>query len=164
MRKLASTCVLAPSALDDPVAVVRLAERRRDVDRTLPVWVRHCLGLLREPVRCPVWMLPGNHDLWARRKDGVPSRRLWEQVLPETVEGAGCYWLEGTAFVRDGATQVNENVLARYLGFLAKQQSQIKSLRLALARVTSEVNLRDDKLDLWVREAFGQEQLVSEAA
>jgi MoxR-like ATPase len=68
------------------------------------------------------------------------------------------------AFVRDGVTQVNENVLARYLGFLAKQQSQIKSLRLALARVTGEVNLRDDKLDLWVREAFGREHIVSEAA
>jgi MoxR-like ATPase len=68
------------------------------------------------------------------------------------------------AFVRDGVTQVDENVLARYLGFLAKQQSQIKSLRLALARVTSEVNLRDEKLDLWVREAFGREQVVSEAA
>jgi hypothetical protein len=64
----------------------------------------------------------------------------------------------------DGVTQVNENVLARYLGFLAKQQSQIKSLRLALARVTGEINLRDGKLDLWVREAFGREHVVSEAA
>jgi MoxR-like ATPase len=68
------------------------------------------------------------------------------------------------AFVRDEVTQVNEDVLARYLGFLAKQQNQIKSLRLALARVTSEVNLRDEKLDLWVREAFGREQVVLEAA
>jgi hypothetical protein len=68
------------------------------------------------------------------------------------------------AFVRDGVSQVNENVLGRYMGYLAKQQSQIKSLRLALARVTSEVSLRDDKLDLWVREAFGCEQLILEAA
>jgi MoxR-like ATPase len=68
------------------------------------------------------------------------------------------------AFVRDEVDQINENVLARYLGFLAKQQSQIKSLRLALARVVSEINLRDDRLDLWVREAFGREQIMMEAA
>jgi MoxR-like ATPase len=68
------------------------------------------------------------------------------------------------AFVRDGVFEVNENVLARYLGFLAKQQGQIKSLRLALARVTSEVNLRDAQLDMWVREAFAREQHLSEAA
>jgi len=67
------------------------------------------------------------------------------------------------AFVRDEVSLINENVLARYLGFLAKQQSQIKSLRLALARIISEINLRDDRLDLWVREAFGRASVRLEA-
>lgn len=70
-----------------------------------------------------------------------------------------------SAFVRDEVKVVDENVLVRYLGYLAKQQSQIKSLHLALARVVTELNTRDDMIDLWVREAFGQEQIrLAEAA
>lgn len=69
-----------------------------------------------------------------------------------------------SAFVRDEVCTINENILARYIGYLAKQQSQIKSLRLALARVVSDINRRDDTIDLWVCEAFGRERIILEAA
>ena len=69
------------------------------------------------------------------------------------------------AFVRDDVRVVNENTLGAYVGYLAKQQSQAKSLRLALARVASEVDGRDAELDLWVARAFGREQIfIREAA
>jgi len=70
-----------------------------------------------------------------------------------------------SAFVRDEVNTVNENTLDRYLDYMAKQQSQIKSLRLALARIVTEINTRDEMIDLWVREAFGQERVfIAEAA
>jgi len=68
------------------------------------------------------------------------------------------------AFVRDEVNTVDESTLTRYIGYLAKQQSQIKSLRLALARVVSEVHSRDDAIDGWVREAFGRGRIRPEAA
>lgn len=68
------------------------------------------------------------------------------------------------AFVRDEVNAISEDVLIRYIGYLAKQQSQIKSLRLALARVVSEVHLRDDAIDAWVQEAFGRERIRVKAA
>jgi len=61
--------------------------------------IARCLALLKRFVACPVWVLPGNHDLWAR---GASSRRLWEELMPRTVEQADCHWLEGKAFVRHG--------------------------------------------------------------
>lgn len=70
-----------------------------------------------------------------------------------------------SAFVRDEVKIINEDMLGSYLGYLAKQQSQIKSLRLALARVITELNTRDGMIDLWVQEAFGQEKVfIAEAA
>lgn len=69
------------------------------------------------------------------------------------------------AFVRDDVREINETTLGAYVGYLAKQQSQAKSLRLALARVTSESRLPDAVIDQWVVEAFGREQLtLAEAA
>ncbi|MDQ3686884.1 MAG: AAA family ATPase, partial [Acidobacteriota bacterium] len=69
------------------------------------------------------------------------------------------------AFVRDGVGAVNESVLGVYVGYLAKQQSQAKSLRLALARVASDVHQPDAAIDLWVMQAFGREQInIREAA
>ncbi|MCP9496883.1 MAG: AAA family ATPase [Pyrinomonadaceae bacterium MAG19_C2-C3] len=68
------------------------------------------------------------------------------------------------AFVRDEVQLISEETLARYIGYLAKQQSQIKSLRLALARVVGEIYQRDDQLDLWIAQAFGRERLMLEAA
>jgi hypothetical protein len=59
----------------------------------------YCLELFRQIVPCAVWVLPGNHDLWAR---DARSTRLWHQLLPETARQAGCQWLEGSAFVQDG--------------------------------------------------------------
>lgn len=69
------------------------------------------------------------------------------------------------AFVRDDVRAVNENVLGTYVGYLAKQQSQAKSLRLALARVASEAHQPDAVIDSWIARAFGREQLfIREAA
>jgi len=59
----------------------------------------HCLELFRQIVSCPIWVLAGNHDLWAR---DARSKRLWQELLPETVRAAGCHWLEGTAFIQEG--------------------------------------------------------------
>jgi hypothetical protein len=61
--------------------------------------LRRCLDIFTSLVRCPVWVLAGNHDLWCRE---APSRRLWEELLPRAVAAAGCRWLEGTAFVLNG--------------------------------------------------------------
>ncbi len=84
-------------AMDDfgPDAVVvagDVAESLHEFDR--------CLAIVKSIVRCPVWVLVGNHDVWAR---GASSRRLWEELLPRATEAAGCHWLEGKAFVVDGA-------------------------------------------------------------
>lgn len=69
------------------------------------------------------------------------------------------------AFARDGVSVVREETLAAYVGYLAKQQAQAKSLRLALARVVSEAHQPDAEIDLWVARAFGRERLqLQEAA
>jgi MoxR-like ATPase len=64
------------------------------------------------------------------------------------------------AFVRDDVRAVNEATLPPYVGYLAKQQSQAKSLRLALARVSSDAQQPDEGVDRWVAQAFGRERLV----
>src|SRR5947209_810942 len=69
-----------------------LAESLADLER--------CLTLFKERLPCPVWVIPGNHDLWVRRSSD--SRRLWLEHLPQAVADAGCRWLEGTAFVLGG--------------------------------------------------------------
>jgi len=69
------------------------------------------------------------------------------------------------AFVRDDVRSVSEGALGAYVGYLAKQQSQAKSLRLALARVTQDAHQPDAVIDAWVMSAFGREQLhLREAA
>jgi 3',5'-cyclic AMP phosphodiesterase CpdA len=65
--------------------------------------VQRCLTLFRERVSCPIWVLAGNHDVWARPP--YDSRRLWLEKLPEFVTSAGCQYLEGTSF-RLGDTAV----------------------------------------------------------
>lgn len=57
---------------------------------------RRCLSLVRETVACPVWVLPGNHDVWVR--PGADSRTLWEGHLRDLTEQSDCHWLEGTGF------------------------------------------------------------------
>jgi predicted phosphohydrolase len=61
--------------------------------------LRQLLDALRHLLGCPIVILPGNHDLWAR---GAASVRLWEELLPRLVEECGCLWLEGKAWLRDG--------------------------------------------------------------
>jgi hypothetical protein len=58
--------------------------------------VGRCLSLVRERVGCPVWVLAGNHDLWARPP--YDSRRLWLERIPALAAEAGCRYLEGTSF------------------------------------------------------------------
>jgi 3',5'-cyclic AMP phosphodiesterase CpdA len=62
--------------------------------------VERALLLLREQVPCPIWVLAGNHDVWARPP--YDSRQLWLEQVPAAVRAAGCQWLEGTSFVLDG--------------------------------------------------------------
>src|SRR5262245_28311236 len=68
-----------------------VAESLADLER--------CLGILKREVSCPILVLAGNHDLWAR---DAGSRRKWEELISETVRKAGCVWLEKTTFVKDG--------------------------------------------------------------
>jgi hypothetical protein len=83
---------MAAFSPDAVVVAGDLAESLTDLTR--------CLKLLREPLSCPVWVLPGDHDFWARPP--YDSRRLFRELLPQAVVAAGCSWLEGTAFVLQG--------------------------------------------------------------
>jgi hypothetical protein len=83
---------MAAFSPDAVVVAGDLAETLSDLTR--------CLKLLREPLRCPIWVLPGDHDFWARPP--YDSRRLFRDLLPQAVTRAGCSWLEGTAFVLSG--------------------------------------------------------------
>src|SRR5262245_45776249 len=62
-----------------------------------PPELARCLRIIRDAMTCPVWVLAGNHDLWAHPP--YDSHRLWRERLPEAVAEADCRWLEGTAFV-----------------------------------------------------------------
>jgi predicted MPP superfamily phosphohydrolase len=62
-----------------------------------PTELTRCLRIIREAATCPVWVLAGNHDLWAHPP--YDSHRLWGERLPEAVAEADCRWLEGKAFV-----------------------------------------------------------------
>jgi len=70
-----------------------------DLAESLPELER-CLALFKERLTCPIYVIPGNHDLWVRRTHD--SRQLWQERLPNAVAAAGCLWLEGTAFVLEG--------------------------------------------------------------
>jgi hypothetical protein len=66
-----------------------------DLGESLSDFTR-CLKLLRQEIACPVWVLPGDHDFWARPP--YDSRRLYLELLPQAAEKAGCGWLEGQSF------------------------------------------------------------------
>jgi 3',5'-cyclic AMP phosphodiesterase CpdA len=61
---------------------------------------QRCLGLFKDRLACPIWVLAGNHDLWMQR--AIDSHTLWVERLPQAVDQAGCHWLEGTSFVLHG--------------------------------------------------------------
>ena len=63
------------------------------------------------------------------------------------------------AVVRDGVPELSESTLSRYLGYLAKQQSHLRALRLALARVASDIQRPDAQIEAWVQAAFGPAQV-----
>src|SRR5262245_24632007 len=66
-----------------------------DLGESLADFTR-CLKLLRQEIACPIWVLPGDHDFWARPP--YDSRKLYEELLPQTVAKHGCDWLEGRSF------------------------------------------------------------------
>ena len=62
-----------------------------------------CLRLIRKSVAAKVFVIPGNHDLWAR--DGS-SRAKWESRLAEVVARAGCEWFEARSWSAHGIAVV----------------------------------------------------------
>lgn len=74
---------------DAAVVAGDLAESLSDFSRVL--------DLFRKQLSCPIWVLPGDVDFWARPP--YDSRRLWRDLLPQAVRQSGCQWLEGQAFV-----------------------------------------------------------------
>lgn len=93
--------VTSPERLDDlathmavfaPAAVVlagNLAESLSDLTRVLK--------LFRHRLTCPILVLPGDRDFWARPP--YDSRKLFRELLPAAVANHGCRWLEGNWFV-----------------------------------------------------------------
>jgi hypothetical protein len=59
-----------------------------------------CLKLFRQALTCPIWVLAGDRDFWARPP--YDSRRLWRDQIPEAVAKEHCQYLEGQSFVQDG--------------------------------------------------------------
>src|SRR5262245_19330169 len=59
-----------------------------------------CLKLLRQELTGPLWVLPGDHDFWARPP--YDSRKLYEELLPQACAKYSCGWLEGRSFVQGG--------------------------------------------------------------
>lgn len=59
-----------------------------------------CLKLFRQALSCPIWVLPGERDFWARPP--YDSSRLWAELIPQAVTGQGCQYLEGKSFVHNG--------------------------------------------------------------
>jgi hypothetical protein len=59
-----------------------------------------CLKLFRQHLACPIHVLPGDHDFWARPP--YDSSRLWRELIRQTVTNCGCLYLEGNAFVLRG--------------------------------------------------------------
>jgi 3',5'-cyclic AMP phosphodiesterase CpdA len=66
--------------------------------------LKRCLRLMREHVPAPIWVLAGNHDVWARPPHD--SHALWREAVPAAVAEAACHWLEGTSFVLHGTAVV----------------------------------------------------------
>jgi hypothetical protein len=66
-----------------------------DLGESLADFTR-CLKVMRQELACPVWVLPGDHDFWARPP--YDSRRLYLELLPQAAEKYGCGWLEGRSF------------------------------------------------------------------
>jgi len=89
--------------------------------------VKRGLQLLREQVRCPIWVLAGNHDVWARPPHD--SRQLWQEQVPALVAATGCQWLEGTSFVVDGVAVAG--TIAWYDYSAADPSVQVSSLEFA---------------------------------
>ncbi|MFO0845693.1 MAG: metallophosphoesterase [Gemmataceae bacterium] len=76
---------VAASAPDLVVLAGDLAESLADFSRVL--------AMFRKEAACPVAVLPGDVDFWARPP--YDSRRLWTELLPEAAADGGCVWLEG---------------------------------------------------------------------
>lgn len=88
-KLLAVARQMAEFAPDAAVLAGDLADSLADFGRVLT--------LFRKELACPLYVLPGDVDFWARPPYG--SMQLWADLLPRAVEKAGCEWLEGTAAV-----------------------------------------------------------------
>jgi hypothetical protein len=83
---------MAAFAPDAAILAGDLAESLNDLIR--------CLKLFRQALTCPLWVLPGDHDFWARPP--YDSSQLWRHLIPEAVAANGCQYLEGNSFVQHG--------------------------------------------------------------
>jgi hypothetical protein len=83
---------MAAFSPDAAILAGDLAESLNDMIR--------CLKLFRQALSCPLWVLPGDHDFWARPP--YDSSRLWHNLIPDAVTANGCQYLEGASFVHDG--------------------------------------------------------------
>lgn len=83
---------IAAFAPDAVVLLGDLAESLADFSRVLQ--------LFRQQLSCPIWVLPGDVDFWARPP--YDSNHLWRELLPQAVQRAHCKWLEGQSFILDG--------------------------------------------------------------
>jgi hypothetical protein len=88
VEKLAGLArAMAESSPDAVVIAGDLAESLADFSRVL--------ALFRKELVCPVAVIPGDVDFWARPP--YDSRRLWTELLPKAAADAGCVWLEGAS-------------------------------------------------------------------
>jgi hypothetical protein len=97
-----------------------------------------CLRIFRESVACPVWVLAGNHDLWAHPP--YDSHRLWRERFPEAVAEGGCRSLEGTAFV------VGDTAVAGTIGWYDYSAADPSVRATALEFAQKKMNYNADAL------------------
>ncbi|MFO0878897.1 MAG: metallophosphoesterase [Gemmataceae bacterium] len=91
----ALTALARKIAAATPSAVILagdLAESLQDFTRVVQ--------LFRRELTCPLWIVPGDVDFWARPP--YDSTLLWKTLLPRAVADCGALWLEGKAQVLEG--------------------------------------------------------------
>ena len=72
----------------EPAAVVLAGDLGHPLEN-----FRWCLAAF-QPIRVPVAVLAGNHDVWWRDDGKLGSQELWERRLPDATRAAGAVWLE----------------------------------------------------------------------
>lgn len=80
---------MAAASPDAVILAGDLAESLADFTRVVQ--------LFRRELPCPLWVVPGDVDFWARPP--YDSMQLWKTLLPKAVADHGAEWLEGKAHV-----------------------------------------------------------------